>query len=127
MSKGCRIGIGTKLLGNGDYPRAVHFHGHRALEKGHRQDEAMTTLEIHEDPLEPAERPAFDSYPLPDLQERPGLSRQPRLNGSLDSGDFRVVNRRRDFADSDNLNYPRRHKYRESVQRVEPTKDVARE
>ena len=121
MSKGCRTGVGRMPLGNGDHPRTVHFHGHRALEKGHRQDEAVTTLEIHEDPLEPAERPAFDSYLLPDLQERPGLSRQPRLNDDLDSSDLRVVNRHRVLAESDNLNYPRRHKYREPIQWVEPT------
>src|SRR5690348_1511425 len=126
MSKGCRTGIGPVLLGNWDHPRSVHFHGHRALEKGHRQDEAMTALEIHEDPLEPAERPAFDSHLLPDLQERPRLSRQPRLSDDLDSGDLRVVNRHRVLAETDNPNYPRCHKYREPVQRVETTENVAR-
>src|SRR6266568_3739174 len=54
MPKGCRTDIGPKLLGNGDHPRTVHFHGHRALEKGHRQDEAMTALEVHQDSLKPA-------------------------------------------------------------------------
>ena len=72
------------LLGNGDHPRTVHFDGHRALEKRHRQDEAMTAFEIHQDPLEPAERTAFDSYSLSDLQERPKLSRQSGLHSGLD-------------------------------------------
>ena len=127
MSQGCRTGVGPMRLGNGDHPRTVHFHGHRALEKGHRQDEPMTAFEIQQDPLEPAERTAFDSYPLPDLQERPRLSRQPGLNRRLEGSDFRVVNRHWALTGSDNLNYPRRHQYREPIQRIESTEQVARE
>src|SRR5712691_11123780 len=85
----------------------------------------MASFETYQDSLKPTKRPKFNFHSLPDLQEGPRLARQPGLNSSLEGSDFRVVNRHWALTGSDNLNYPRRHQYREQIQWIEPTKQVA--
>jgi len=43
------------------------------------------------------------------------LSGQPRLNSSLQGSDFRIGDRHRGFAHSDNLEDPRCYDYREAI------------
>src|SRR2546427_10033672 len=94
------------MLGNGDYPGIVHFDGNRALEEGHRQHEATLPFEVQQNSLQPAKGSVFDSHSLTDSQERPRSARDPGSNGSLNGGNFGVVNGDRTLAISDNLKNP---------------------
>src|SRR5207245_8933551 len=67
------------------------------------------------------------SHHLAHLRARPRLPWQPGPHHRANSGDFSVIDRYRVLAVSDNLKYSRCHKYRQTVQRVEPAKQVAGE
>src|SRR5260370_41087805 len=44
VPKRFRTGLGAMWLGDGDHPRTDHLGGHRTLEAGRRQEEAMAAI-----------------------------------------------------------------------------------
>ena len=76
----------------------------------------MISLLILQNSLKPGERSAGDPHLLSELQERPGLPGQLRLNNSLDRGDFRIVDRDWVLAISDHLDNSGRYEDGKPIQ-----------
>src|SRR6266404_3652882 len=69
----------------------------------------------------------LDSHPLSNLDERPRLAREPRLDRGLYRCNFAIVNGLRSLAHSDDEGNPGDHKNWEPIQRVEAAEDIPRE
>src|SRR6266481_8187594 len=69
----------------------------------------------------------FDSHPLSNLYERPGLAWEPRLDHGLDRYNLSFVNGYRSLAHSNDEGNAGDHKNWAPIQRVEAAKDIPRE
>src|SRR5437879_10280423 len=86
----------------------------------------MISFLILQNSLKPGERSACDPDFLSQLQERPRLPGQLRLNNSLNRGNFRIVDRDWILAISDHLDHAGRHEDGKPIQQIKSTKQVAR-
>src|SRR5437879_2304176 len=69
----------------------------------------------------------FDSHPLSNLNERPRLAWEPRLDRGLDRCNLSFVNGHWSLAHSDDEGNPRDHENWAPIQWVEAAKDISRE
>src|SRR6267142_4070325 len=69
----------------------------------------------------------LDSHPLPNLNERPRLAREPRLDRGLYRCNFAIVNGFRGLAHSDDEGNPWDHKNWAPIQCVDAAENIPRE
>src|SRR5205807_3533487 len=110
-----RTGVSPVGLGNWRHPGIFDLDSNRALEKCDRQHQAVMSSEIQQDSLQPTKRPVLDSHPLSNLQERPGLAWEPRLDRHPYRSNFGLVNGYRNSAHSSDKNNARGCKNWESI------------
>jgi hypothetical protein len=92
-----------RTLREWSYTGPLDTHAYRTLKKSNRNDQVASTLGFLQDPFYVTERPLFDDYALPHLEERPRLHEEARCHNGLERSDFPFINRLRNATQPHNV------------------------
>lgn len=108
-------------------PGAIDLDCNRALEKGHRNHEAVSASELDQYSFQAGKRALLEPDEVADPQERPRKRRKPGSYDSTDGLDLGVAHRNRSPSYADDVLDARRRQDGKATKGVKATEQISRE
>jgi len=102
----------------------VNLNSHRTLQQAHRNNKAVGLLKTEQNSFDPLQGTAFNTDPLANLEERPGLGLKAGIYDRLKGRNFTLDDWERCLSHPYDQKHPRGDQDGQTLLQIKPAKDV---